>query len=72
MRDPKGKAGGLKYALGGRNFVGLARINFDSMAQCACEALVARLNNMVVVLTIQVFDMQRNARSLGQRPGTIL
>jgi hypothetical protein len=51
---------GLQRPLGRRNRVCLARVNLDRLPQRTGQGLVAALDNMVIVRTIEIFDMQRN------------
>lgn len=53
---------GSQFPLGRWDSVRLARVDLDRLAQCAGERLIAALDNMMVVRTIEIFDMQRNAR----------
>src|SRR5471032_2270543 len=55
-----------EHALGRGHGVGLARIDGDRGAQRAGETLVATLDDVVVVLAVDVFDMQRQACGLGE------
>ena len=54
------KGHGLERPLGRWNGIRLAWINFDRLAQRTGQGLEAAFDNMVVVCTVEVFNMQRD------------
>ena len=56
----------LKDPLGRRNGIALARIDLNRLPQGTRECLVAAFGDVMVVLAVQRFEVQRDARRLGK------
>src|SRR3546814_11734823 len=54
----------LEKALGRRNRIALAWVDLDRLAQCARERLIHAFGDVMIILAIQHFDVQRDPRRL--------
>src|SRR3546814_1158687 len=54
----------LENALGRRNRIALAWVDLDRLAQCARERLIHAFGDVMIILAIQHFDVQRDPRRL--------